>query len=108
MTDFDFNMDMKPKNATKETQETTTLNEADETVKRKQSDETNKDSEIHKKTKNEKINIRKSTADSDASEDDESNKNCLTSSIYTAKAINQQPGHTSFLTFATLLHKKYL
>ena len=41
MTDFDFNMDMRPKNTTKETQETNNLNEADETVKRKQSDESN-------------------------------------------------------------------
>ena len=53
--------------------------------------------------KNNDFNKIKSDSD-DVNED----KNGSSTTLYTSKEINQQPGHTGFLTFATLLHKKYL
>jgi hypothetical protein len=46
--------------------------------------------------------------DDDQEEDDYLNKDGNIVNRYAAKAINLQPGHTGFLTFATLLHKDYL
>ncbi len=42
--------------------------------------------------------------DSDLSDDDQDG---VVSAMYSAKPINIQPGHTGFLTFATLLHKDF-
>ncbi len=43
---------------------------------------------------------------SDESEDEVDDEG-VTKAMYSAKPINIQPGHTGFLTFATLLHKDY-
>jgi hypothetical protein len=51
---------------------------------------------------------KEDSGDDDDDDDDDLNKNGYIVSRYAAKAINQQPGHTGFLTFATLLHKDYL
>ena len=53
---------------------------------------------------------RKSDRDENNSDSDESDEESDAGPAkcqYAAKAINMQPGHTGFLTFATLLHKEY-
>ncbi|RMZ96371.1 tRNA (adenine(58)-N(1))-methyltransferase catalytic subunit TRMT61A [Brachionus plicatilis] len=82
LPDFDFNMDWK----------------------------IGKDEE--EKCSNDKNNIQKpavkrtKNATNDSEESDEEIDES-TSTRYTAKPINIQPGHTGFLTFATLLHKNF-
>lgn len=46
----------------------------------------------------------KKSYESDLSDNDQDD---VVSAMYSAKPINIQPGHTGFLTFATLLHKDY-
>lgn len=53
-----------------------------------------------KLVKNEESNDEEDDEDSEVDEQDKTQ-----TITYTAKPINQQPGHTGFLTFATLLHK---
>jgi hypothetical protein len=66
----------------------------------------------NKNKRNNKSKKRKENKDEDNSEsndddDDDENGDCPAVTKYAAKAINSQPGHTGFLTFATLLHKEY-
>lgn len=70
--------------------------------KRKETDNKNKKKWI-KKAKN----YKKDDSESE-SEDDDTDDEGSVAKQYTAKPINIQPGHTGFLTFATLLHKEYL
>lgn len=103
MQNFDFNMDIRPRReeeaAAEEGQEANNGNDKNDEEASKRKQETDK-----KKSK------KKKSSDSDNEEsessEDENKQDCL--SVFTAKAINLQPGHTGFLTFATLLHKKYL
>lgn len=111
MTNFDFDMDNRQKKIEeknkKEAAETEKKENGDtisESSKRKP--EENSTNLVKKSKKSFKNKIDESGEESDFSSD--LSKNGLTTSIYTAKAINQQPGHTSYLTFASLLHKKYL
>ena len=52
---------------------------------------------------------QKKTTNSDNEDDDDNEETNAAQQVshYAAKAINLQPGHTGFLTFATLLHKDY-
>lgn len=60
--------------------------------------------DVDKKRENgKKKHKRRDSCDSDISGDESG----PTTSMYSAKPINVQPGHTGFLTFATLLHKDY-
>ncbi len=53
-------------------------------------------------------NKKRKNQDNNNSDDDLDGDNFDgNSSLFTAKAINLQPGHTGFLTFATLLHKNF-
>ena len=51
--------------------------------------------------------IKKENESDNESNDDELDEDVPRVVQYAAKAINSQPGHTGFLTFATLLHKDY-
>jgi tRNA (adenine57-N1/adenine58-N1)-methyltransferase len=94
MPNFDFNMDMKVTN------ETTNQSENVNSDENKRKEACN-----HNENKNSNKKHKKST---DSDEDDDNSDNVSNESIFTAKAINLQPGHTGFLTFATLLHKDFL
>jgi len=94
MPSFDFNMDMRMSNETNDQAD----NVNNEEAKRKEPGSNSDNKNSNKKPK------RSTDSDEeDANSVDESNE-----SIFTAKAINVQPGHTGFLTFATLLHKDFL
>ncbi len=101
MTDFDFDMDKKRKEENENENENGDNEECSDSLKRKQLDNAQKSKRSCKKKNDE------SEDENDLGGED-LDKNGLTSTIYTAKPINLQPGHTSYLTFATLLHKKYL
>ena len=94
MPNFDFNMDMK------------VSNEANDQVDTVNSDE-NKRKEPGNNNENKNSN-KKQKRSTDSDEDDTNGDDVSNESIFTAKAINLQPGHTGFLTFATLLHKDFL
>lgn len=129
MHNFDFNMDWKPKQAETEAtdadskpeveaMEAETTAAAEEQPKVKESQK-----EVAKKPNKKKYKRysrgnddqeESSDNDDDDEEDDanggeevDKNKNGLVTHQYVAKPINIQPGHTSFLTFATLLHKDF-
>jgi hypothetical protein len=104
MANFDFNMDMKIEsanpNSIKNGDKETHLE--DDASKRKL-DTCNNELLIKKK----KSKLDSNNEESDSSGDDEE---CTANSKtvqYAVKPINLQPGHTSFLTFATLLHKDF-
>jgi tRNA (adenine57-N1/adenine58-N1)-methyltransferase len=93
LQNFDFNLDMRNLDNDNKNEENS----------EKRADESNKNNAKNSK-KFKKNNNRESDDDSD--EDmDENGDNDSHSTTYTSKPINLQPGHTSFLTFATLLHK---
>ena len=109
MQNFDFDMDSKPVVAAKAESneiapETTAANQ-EETDSNKRKD-FKKPVKNTKRTKKSNENSNSSGSESEC--EDESLKNGLVSTIFAAKAINIQPGHTGFLTFATLLHKDFL
>lgn len=64
-------------------------------------------------TKDKANNIKRTKANDDDDVDNENeesesdSENGAKTTVYTAKPINLQPGHTGFLTFATLLHKDF-
>ena len=116
MTNFDFDMDSKPRRTKEQVEDTNGALiqenlQVDETaVKRKtETDTTNGKNTDFKKPKP-FFTKKKSDSDDESADDEDVNedKNGSSTTLYTSKAINQQPGHTGFLTFATLLHKKYL
>lgn len=82
LADFDFNMNWR-------------IGKVDE--ERTSSDKLTNQQPVNKK-------VKKNESDSDESDYELSE---LSSKNYTAKPINIQPGHTGFLTFATLLHKNF-
>ena len=59
------------------------------------------------KKRKEKKDENDSNSESDENDDEDENEDRPAVVKYAAKAINSQPGHTGFLTFATLLHKEY-
>lgn len=109
LQDFNFDMDWKrPKEKDNEevkqdTEETDVKKEEEgEELKRKQQPDDNKKPK-NKKSKN---NDQSENEEDSESENDVENQGS-TQAQYTAKPINIQPGHTGFLTFATLLHKDF-
>ena len=65
------------------------------------------DDKSEQKTDNKNGNNQNRKRPNDDSDNDSDYQEGLTTSMYSAKPINLQPGHTGFLTFATLLHKDY-
>lgn len=135
MQNFNFNMDWKPTGQrSKET--TGQVDSTTSTVKESQPAKINDDEcmkdvesaeaavsdrkEAHNKQKQGKSGAKKrpkksNENESDSDQDESSSdldtpvqQNNPSAPVYTAKAINLQPGHTGFLTFATLLHKDFL
>ena len=110
-------MDSKPKPVVEAKPEDVAM-EADTTEEPKAKES---HSEVAKKPNKKKYkytrgrDYQEESSDEDDYEDEEENggeevdknKNGLVVSQFVAKPINIQPGHTSFLTFATLLHKDY-
>ncbi len=71
----------------------------------KRKNKKNNKSKKRKDNKDENESISESDNEDDDDDDDNLNRPAVVK--YAAKAINSQPGHTGFLTFATLLHKEY-
>ena len=112
--EFNFNMDWRPKPAVTEAEkedkegvkeegkeEEKTAVENTDNQKRKEANNNNgKRKKFKKGGKNNDSDNEDDSGDDSSDEAGEGGK-----TIYTAKAINLQPGHTGFLTFATLLPK---
>ena len=109
--DFDFNMDMKRapypyNNENKFDKDSDTCEmEVNEAI----AAETAAFKSVEKKRRHSKSDVNNHNKfDNNQFEHDEDDKRAGNKeSVYTSKAINIQPGHTGFLTFATLLHKDY-
>lgn len=115
MQEFDFNMDWRPVRP-----ETTTGGangaelKADDTMKddttinpvAEKQESVSKPKRKMRKT-NDEENEGGSENESSSSDDDDNERarDNKSKTIYSTKAINLQPGHTGFLTFATLLAK---
>lgn len=69
----------------------------------------NKKNNKSKKRKDGKDENESKSESENEDDDDDDDDNLSRPAVvkYAAKAINSQPGHTGFLTFATLLHKEY-
>lgn len=79
--------------------------EFDESDGKKKLKEEPMDEDLKKEPKEASKNgKRNKNYESDLSDNDQDD---VVSAMYSAKPINIQPGHTGFLTFATLLHKDY-
>lgn len=100
----DFQFDMSPD--TIDVSAEARIEEQSEKMATNESENENKNNGTQnrngKRTK--KKSARRDSEDSDFSGDEE---NEITTALYSAKPINIQPGHTGFLTFATLLHKDF-
>ena len=92
LQNFDFNLDMR---------------NVDNDSKKEENieNDANKNGANNSK-KSKRSNTYKESAE-DSEDDDEYGEVDSQSTTYTSKPINIQPGHTSFLTFATLLHKDF-
>ncbi len=100
--EFDFNMDMKKPASVKKDSENGATENVDSNV-----DGDNEASEA-KKRRHSKSDVNSYNEDDQMQlDDDETDKPSAKGGVYSSKAINIQPGHTGFLTFATLLHKEY-
>ena len=111
--EFNFNMDWRPKPAVTEAdkvdkeegkEEEKTAVENAETDNQKRKEANNNNGKRKKFKKGGKNNDSDTEDDSGDDSNDEAGEGGG-KTIYTAKAINLQPGHTGFLTFATLLPK---
>ena len=100
MQNFDFNMDQRQPAGVKEDAAEDTGNNQENKRKETNEKKNNKKFKSNKNGDNEEDEANESGSDLD-------NNDGSVVTHYTAKAINLQPGHTGFLTFATLLHKDF-
>ena len=129
MTDFNFNIDNRqPRKQINKMEEDEEVAKEDD-IENEEKDDVEEENEVkeaetvaHKgdeakrkhvdNNKNKRVKRRNlpknGKADESGSEEDEPFRGNSSTAIYSAKAINQQPGHTGYLTFATLLHKDYI
>lgn len=108
MQDFDFNMDIRPSKDDNQLAETKDEAQNDTEMKDGSAPKRESTSKPSKPAANKKFRKqKKDESDSELSSDND-DENSTSTVRYAAKPINLQPGHTSYLTFATLLHKDYL
>ncbi len=114
--EFDFNMDMK-KTVRKEGEANAEMNVVESSntdgICGEEPAKNGESSETAKKRKHSKSDVNSYNEDDVMQFDDDKSDKPVSgggggkAGVYSCKAINIQPGHTGFLTFATLLHKEY-